>query len=142
MSNPTSPRRLLLKAIKKAISETGGGKYKYHRGAVNWLKWDFNKYPIGVSITIPEDDDSGQTTEATVNLVFMSRMPAPLDEQAEDLLEDFRDNGRAIFESLHQVKMPGSEDSLVLSVDRLPTVELADADKELLGMSVPAVLGY
>ena len=138
-------RSHIVAAIKRLASAKRSGRYKSIRGQVNWLKWDFATFPFGLSITIPEEDDGGEAIEGTFNLQIVTKMPNPVEitPEQELILEEMRDDLYSILFDLEQELNPEStSDALIHGCTKLPSIEIADPDKELIGVSIAAILEY
>lgn len=49
-----SSRRQVLAALRYAWTQVGGARYEVKRGPVDWPNWNFDAFPYGVSLVVPE----------------------------------------------------------------------------------------
>lgn len=135
----SSIRMKIIGAIKDACKLSGA--YEVRRGRINWLKFPFDKYPRAISIMIPEEDLTVEPTQATVSLEMMARMPDHSQDSVDDeILDQMRQDAWDIMKSL--VPLKDGNDSLFLAVQPLPSLEIADSDRELQGIEQPFIVEY
>lgn len=143
MTNYVSNRVLTIQTLKRFLRELRGGRYECRRGTVNWGKWDFTKHPFGLALSMPEEDESQIATVTTVSLIFMTRSEFPDGFNLDDsTIEDFRADARLVAKQLMEAKRPDSTSNLVTGLTFLPSAELADAEKQLQGVSAAFVMEY
>jgi len=138
-----SVRTEIVAKIKSLGAEVRGGRYHARRGVINWSKFPFDKHPFGISIAFPEEDDTGKFVQATLSLVFMTKMPDHSQPEVDDsALEELREDARWIADKLAETMRTGSTDPLLLDLGRLPTLEIADSETEIQGIAANYVLEY
>ena len=133
----------VLDKVKELCRKASGGRYHVRRGTVAWNRFPFQTHKFGLSIEIPEEDDAGQVTTASLTLTLMTRMPDHAEKTVDDtVLEKMRDDLRWIIASLIESTVSGDNDALLLSIEPLPCLEIADTEGLLQGVTRTIVLEY
>lgn len=138
---PESNRLKFLTLLKKLCSELRSGQYHVRRGRVNWSKFPFSRHPLAISVMMPEEDLTTDPTRATISLEFMTKMPDHSQVEINDtILDAMRDDALQLLIRLS--RLTGEKNPTVLSVEILPNLEIADADRELQGIEQPFIVEY
>lgn len=107
-----------------------------HRGAVDWLVWDFEKYPK--TLTVSADVISFRDNEIIIGLEYMSPMKEMVDD--ENLIYAVN----RIFELVRFLKQveqaKAGRWSAILSNDNF--IEISDAEYKLQGVSTQILLRF
>lgn len=141
-----SIRLTVINAIKQACRDMRGGAYHVRRGRVNWSKFPFDRYPLAISVMVPEEDLTTEPVRATVTLELMTKMPDHSALEIDDeILDQMREDCHILMRTLTELTVTnasGGLDNLFLGVQMLPSLEIADSEQELQGIEQPFIVEY
>lgn len=100
---------IALRALCEFLRDTPGTKYRVVRGSVNWGTWDWNDWPIGVSVSVDESTCfSSKMNRMTVSVEMCGRVPVQ-DGSDEKTVDDafhatLVDDAVTAFEKLQEAR--------------------------------------
>lgn len=134
------PREKAVGALTNILLSWRGGAYKFvHRGAVNWMEFDWQKYPLAASIFVDESAlwRVGIGLPLTISLEVGAYLPDNQEELDASMADTLYRDARGVFEELLSASDP-SGNSYVLKADRrvASAQEWMDATRNVQGIVV------
>ena len=137
---------IAMKGLVSLWNEQRGGRYRVHRGAVNWAQYPFDQYPHGVAVML--DDISlvrrDGFREGTVGIEIAQKLPDHSDVANidDDLLDEIRDDVETVV-AAWEVALSSVGDQAVFIVKRNVSniSEFSDSNRQIQGLVVILKVG-
>lgn len=130
-------RAKAIKSLRDISKSFAGSKYTVRRGVVAWDRWDFTRWPFGLSISLPDEtypDSTSPVTSAIVTLTMLTRVEGDIADFDDDVLEVMRNDFFDMITELSRSKDENGE-HLLLDVTPIATREMGDATRSLQGIT-------
>lgn len=129
----------LAQALRSAAQKQRAGRYRVHRGPVDWAAWPFEIWPLGWTIEFADVEllqDFGNDVQLSMEIVARARRGAEI-ELDDGLLQDFRTDALVVLSTVEQA-VNESGDSIVLGSRFLNVraAELFDPSASVQGIIV------
>lgn len=144
-----SNRYFVMKELMKLCKEVHNGRYKVHRGAVNWAEFNFDKTPYPLAIVVDDRSFLRQFNAATITLEMMMPFKGnvgdePFGAVQDEAIEELSQDAELIFVKLLNVRHPATRDSLISKVDQTSDSiqEFSDSNRGIQGIVASVSIEY